>query len=102
MARRENFRSWLKEQLKDDEFRKYYDEEKAILQVAYKISLLRRKEGLTQRELARRMGTSQQAVSRLESGSHQNINLNTLEKVAAATHTNLRIDFERGAKRRAG
>src|SRR5262249_39189058 len=99
MKKNENsFKVWLGQKLAEAEFKKAYEEEKAALQIAYKITLLRKKQKLTQEELAERMGTSQQAVSRLESGHHENVTLNTLEKVAAATHTNLIIDFERGGK----
>lgn len=47
--------------------------------------------GLSQRELARRMGTSQAAVDRLEAGG-VGATLTTLERVASAL--NLEISFE--------
>lgn len=39
------------------------------------------------------MGTSQQAVSRLESGEYKGFSLKTLEKLAEATGTRLKIEF---------
>jgi len=49
--------------------------------------------GLTQAELARRMGTTQSAVARMESGKARP-STSTLEKVAKATGTRLRVAFE--------
>ena len=49
--------------------------------------------GLTQAQIAERMGTTQSAVARLESG-RSNPSAKTLEKYAKATGTRLRIGFE--------
>lgn len=53
----------------------------------------RARAGLTQAELAERMGTSQSAVARLESGKALP-SVATLEKLAAATGSRLRIALE--------
>lgn len=47
---------------------------------------------LTQEQLAERMGTSQSAIARLESGRSRPSNT-TLAKFAAATGTKLRVSF---------
>ena len=49
--------------------------------------------GLTQAELAERMGTTQSAVARMESGRARP-STRTLEKVAQATGTRLSVKFE--------
>ena len=49
--------------------------------------------GLTQEELARRMGTTQSAIARLEGGKSKP-STSTLEKLAIATGTRLKIEFE--------
>jgi DNA-binding XRE family transcriptional regulator len=87
------FKSRLREDLKDPEFRMHYEEERRALQLAMKIAKLREKRGLTQAEFAKLMGTSQQAVSRIESGEYEGFTLKTLEKIAEATGTRLKIDF---------
>ncbi len=51
----------------------------------------------SQAEIARRMGTSQPAVARLESG-RGNPSLATLRRYAKATGTKLKITFERTAE----
>jgi len=48
---------------------------------------------LTQAELARLMGTSQQAISRIESGEYEGFSLKTLEKIVKATGSRLKIEF---------
>ena len=58
-----------------------------------KIAKLREKRGLSQQQLAKRMGTSQQAISRIESGEYQGFTLKTLEKIAEATGTRVKIEF---------
>lgn len=87
------FQSRLKEELKDPEFRMLYQEERQALKLAMKISTLREKKGLSQEQLAKLMGTSQQAISRIESGEYEGFTLKTLEKLAEATGTHLKIDF---------
>ena len=87
------FRSRLREDLKDREFRAHYGEERRALQLAMRIAKLREKKGLTQAQLAKLMGTSQQAISRIESGEYDGFTLKTLEKIAEATGTRLKIDF---------
>jgi DNA-binding XRE family transcriptional regulator len=87
------FRSRLREDLKDPKFKAYYQEERQALILSMKIAELRRKKGLSQQELAKLMGTSQQAISRIESGEYEGFTLKTLEKIAEATGTRVQIDF---------
>jgi DNA-binding XRE family transcriptional regulator len=87
------FRQRLREDLKDPEFRREYEKNRRMLALSMKILALRKKKGLTQAQLAKRMGTSQQAVSRIESGDYEGFTLKTLEKFAQATGTRLKIDF---------
>ena len=59
----------------------------------------RAKLGLTQQELAERMGTSHSAVSRMESGQHPT-KPETLRRLAAALEMRLVIGFESGPEER--
>jgi DNA-binding XRE family transcriptional regulator len=88
-----SFRSRLIEDLKDPEFKMYYQEERQALKLAMKIAKLREKKRLSQQQLAKLMGTSQQAVSRIESGEYEGFTLKTLEKIAEATGTRVKIEF---------
>ena len=87
------FQSRLREDMKDPEFRKYYQEERQALKLAMQIAELRERKGLSQQELAKLMGTSQQAISRIESGEYEGFTLKTLEKIAEATGMRVKIEF---------
>lgn len=92
-AKLRTFQERLRKDLNNPEFRRRFEEERRALALALKISRLREKRGLTQKQLARLMGTSQQAISRIESGEYEGFSLKTLEKIAQATETRLEIDF---------
>ena len=58
-----------------------------------KIAELRKQKGLSQQQLAKLMGTSQQAISRIESGEYDGFTLKTLEKIAEATGMRVKVEF---------
>lgn len=87
------FQNRLQEDLKDPEFKTHYQEERQALKLAMKIAELRAQKGLSQQELAKLMGTSQQAISRIESGEYEGFTLKTLEKIAEATGMRVKIEF---------
>ena len=87
------FRDRLKEDLKDPEFKRHFEEEQKAIALAIQIVELRERLGISQMELAKRMGTSQQAISRLESGEYDGFTLKTLERIAHATGAMLKIEF---------
>lgn len=78
---------------KNPEFRKAYDEEAARLQIGYKISRLRHMRHLSQMELAKKVATTQQTISRLEDLANTRVNIRTLSRIAAALKAKLSIDF---------
>jgi transcriptional regulator with XRE-family HTH domain len=53
--------------------------------------------GITQQELARRIGTSHSAISRLESGQHK-ATVETLQRVAEGLGVRFVFGFERGPR----
>jgi len=87
------FQNRLSEDLKDPDFKAHYEEERQALKLAMKIAKLRERKGLSQQQLAMLMGTSQQAISRIESGEYEGFTLRTLEKIAKATGTRVKIEF---------
>jgi len=89
------FKEYIKEELKDKEFKKLFEEEGRKLEIGFKIAKLREKLGLTQKQLAERIKTSQTVISRLESGDYWQCTLRTLEKIALATGTHLDISFRK-------
>jgi len=89
------FKEYISEELKDKEFKKFYEEEGRKLEIGLKIAKLREKLGITQKQLAGKIKTSQTVVSRLESGEYWQCSLRTLEKIALATGTRLDISFRK-------
>ena len=55
---------------------------------------LREAAGLSQRELAERIGTTQQQICRLESASYEGHSLRMLRRVAEALKAQVRVVFE--------
>lgn len=78
---------------KDPEFMKEYDALEEEFARANMVIGARTHADLSQAELAERMGTSQSAIARLESGRVKP-STRTLEKLAAATGMKLRIVLE--------
>lgn len=70
-----------------------FEEELANAEVARKIYDLRTEAGLTQRELAERMGTKASVISRLEDADYDGHSLAMLKRVAAALGKRLEIRF---------
>lgn len=92
MKREMDFDYWLKKELKDPEFKRIYDEHGRQLEIAYQILQLRKKKKMSQKQLAKKIGTKQSNVARLETGQ-QNFSLATLEKIAQALNCRLNINF---------
>jgi ribosome-binding protein aMBF1 (putative translation factor) len=68
-------------------------EEEANLDVAQKIHNLRTKAGLSQRELARLVGTSASVICRLEDADYEGHSLSMLRRIAAALDKRVEIRF---------
>ena len=89
-----NFDICLKEQLKDNAFAERFEHAGEAWDVALQITALRKEAGISQKELARRLGTTQQQVSRLESPAYEGHSLSMLRRVAKVLHAEIHIAFE--------
>ena len=69
------------------------EEERANLDIACKIYHLRTKAGLSQRELAKRIGTSAANICRLENADYQGHSLSMLRRIAAALEMRVDVRF---------
>ncbi len=78
----ENVDKHLKEKLKDPYFKELYELEEQKLEIVKPIISYRVKYGLNQKELARKVGVTQQHISKIESGDFASVM--TLEKVLLA------------------
>ena len=72
-----NFREVLKEELKDPEFKAQYDALEDEYKAIEALIDARNEAGLTQSEVAKRMGITQSAVARIESGAYNKRSLAT-------------------------
>ena len=89
-----NFDTYLDEQMRDPVFAALFEQAGEAWDVALQITALRKKAGLSQKELARLLKTSQQQISRLESSGYEGHSLSMLRRVAEALHARVRVVFE--------
>ncbi len=87
-----NYSELKKLLLKDKEILRAYDELGPEFNVAKAVIGKRIEKGMTQAELAKKIGTKQSAVSRIESGNY-NPSVGLLEKIAKALDSRLIISI---------
>ena len=87
-----DFQEYLAEKLKNHRFKKYYDEYGKQLEIAYQILKLRKQKHMSQVGLAKKIGTRQSDVARMETG-RQNFTTETLQKIASAFKRDLKVEF---------
>jgi len=78
--------------MQDEAFQEEYDRLEETYRIAEKVIQARVAAGLTQAELAKKIGTRQANISRLESGTY-NPSIELLIKVAQATGKRLEVNF---------
>lgn len=86
------FQDHLKELMKNPEFRKEWEESEVEYQLGRKLIEARLKRNLSQRELAKKVGTSQAAISRIES-MDANPSISLLKRISKALGGKLQISF---------
>ena len=88
-----NWETFKKELLKDKEVAREYERLKPKYMLISQIIGARIKKGLTQAELAKKVGTKQSAIARVESGN-ANPSVSFLEKLAKALGSKLIIQIQ--------
>ncbi|MGH8428330.1 MAG: helix-turn-helix domain-containing protein [Gammaproteobacteria bacterium] len=88
-------RKWVR----DPAYRKEYEALAEEFALAAAVIEARSRAGLTQKELARKMGTTQPVIARLESGRTAP-SMRTLKRLAKATgsHLSIRLESDRSKK----
>ncbi len=76
------YKDHLQEKLRDEEFRKLFEEERELLELSLKVVEARKQNGLSQKELSKKAHVTQQQVSKIENGV--NCNMLTFLKVCHA------------------
>jgi DNA-binding XRE family transcriptional regulator len=85
---------WLQEKLKEPKFRKEYDALEPEFALARELIGARSKAKMSQAQVAKRMGTSQSAVARIESG--RSPSLTSLRRYAKAVGRKVEIKLKAG------
>jgi DNA-binding XRE family transcriptional regulator len=94
MKKTTNFDRYLAGQLRDPAFARRYRQAEEEWNVALQLAALREGRGLTQRDVARLVGTTQQQISRMESADYRGHSLSALRKVATALGGRVRVLIE--------
>jgi transcriptional regulator with XRE-family HTH domain len=89
-----NFDLFLEEQLRDPDFARRFEQAGEAWDVALQLAALREQAGLSQTELARKLKTTQQQISRLESPNYEGHSLSMLRRVARVLNAQVRVSFE--------
>jgi len=78
----------------DAEYAREYDALEEEFSIAQAMIRARGRAGLTQAEVAKRMGVSQPRIAKIEAGT--NVSLDILRRYAVATGSKLKLDFQAG------
>jgi transcriptional regulator with XRE-family HTH domain len=92
--KKSNFDRYLESQMQDPAFAARFEQAGEAWDVALQIAALREQAGLSQKELARKLKTSQQQISRLESPGYEGHSLSMLRRVAKALRARVRVVLE--------
>jgi transcriptional regulator with XRE-family HTH domain len=95
MRNQTNFDRYLEDQLRDPAFAVRFKKAGGAWDVALQIASLRKESGLSQKELANLVGTSQQQISRLESPSYEGHSLSMLRRVAEVLGATVYVVIQR-------
>jgi ribosome-binding protein aMBF1 (putative translation factor) len=82
----ETFERWMQ----DEKFRDEYERVGPEMEIAFAIAEARQRAGLTQAQLAERVGTTQSVISRWESGRGEP-STRSMKRIAEATHSRLHV-----------
>jgi len=87
-----DWQDWLKKELKNPEFKRHYDEFGKQLEISYQLLQMRKKSKMSQGQLAKKIGTTQSNVARMEAGN-QNFTIAMLTRIAGVFGKDLDISF---------
>ena len=87
-----DFEEMLAKDLKNPEFKKWYDYYGKQLEISYQLLQLRKKSKMSQGQLAKKIGTTQSNVARMEAGN-QNFTISMLTRIAGIFGKDLDVKF---------
>lgn len=89
------FKLSLAREMKNPRFATVFQKELSRNRLAEQIAVLRERQRWTQAELARKVGTTQSGIARLENPNYRNYSLKMLEKVATVLRARLVVGLEK-------
>ena len=89
-------KGWLDKKFADLQFRNGFEEEAQKLAIGEQLSRLRQEAGLTQSQVAKRIGSAASAISRYENAEYDRYELLTLHKIVRACGGHLAITMASG------
>lgn len=92
MMKMRKFNDYLGEQMRNEAFRKEYEENQPELDIIRAIVEARASQHLTQKQLTERTGINQADISKLENGT-RNPTINLLKRLADGMDMTLKIEF---------
>lgn len=87
-----DFRKYLDEQLKDEEFKKEWEDSECEYNLVKSLISARKQCHMTQKDLAEKTGINQADISKIETGN-ANPALSTLKRLAEGMDMVLRLEF---------
>jgi len=88
----DDFNKLLKEELKNPEFKQEWDNLELRYAIVKQLIKLRNSYNLSQSELAKRIGTTQAVISRIENGS-VNVGVDMINRIAKSFGKHIEITF---------
>jgi DNA-binding XRE family transcriptional regulator len=100
LQKEKSYDEWREKFLADPENRRIYEEEAAKKELWLQLVEARQKAGMTQKELAERIGVSQAQVARMEKSGYDSYTLTSLRRYLAALGSDyvLNISIDRRQK----
>lgn len=88
----DDFQKLLNDELQNPEFKKEWDNLELRYSIIKQLIKLRNSYNLTQTQLAKKIGTTQAVISRIENGT-VNIGVDFLDKIAKAFNKKIKLDI---------
>ena len=88
----DDFNKQLNEELKNPDFRQEWEKLELRYIIVKQLIKLRNSYNLSQSELAKRIGTTQAVISRIENGS-VNVGIDMIERIAKSFNKQIKITF---------
>lgn len=85
--------SYFKKKFKNKSFVRAYEEVSLFVDIGIMITKARHQMGLSQKDFAKKLKTTQSVVSRIENGN-QNLSLKMLSRIAEVLHCDLSISLK--------